>query len=106
MLEERVDIWDKCGDRCGPIYEGNLKVSHGPTPCLYMGERGFPGSQIFYPHNLPYMWYLEGVNGVEGPLLKCWNLMQKAHTMLATAIRIEEAHSVSTKNKVSCKENL
>ena len=105
-MEEKVEVWDKSGDRCGPLYMGKLKVSPGPSPCLHLGVRGLPGSQTFYPDNLPYMWYLEGVNGVEGPLLKCWNLMQKAHTMLATAIRIEEAHSVSTKNKVSRKENL
>jgi hypothetical protein len=106
MLEEKVEIWSKSDVACGPLYEGRLKVSAGPTPCLTLEESVHPAFNFYYPHNLPYMWYLVGVNGVEGPLLKCWNLMQNAHTMLSTAIRVEEAHSVSKKNKVSCKESI
>lgn len=105
MLEEKVEVWSRSGDRYEPLYEGMLKVSAGPTPCLYI-RTSLSSEPIYHPHNLPYMWYLVGVDGVDGPLLKCWNLMQQAHTMLATAIRIEEAHSVSTKNKVSCKESI
>ena len=105
MLEEKVEVWSKSDVACGALYEGRLKVSAGPTPCLHM-RTPLSSELIYYPHNLPYTWYLVGVNGVEGPLLKCWNLMQNAHTMLSTAIRVEEAHSVSTKNKVSCKESI
>lgn len=106
MLEEKVEVWEKAVDRCEPFYKGTLKVSAGPTPGLHLETSGSMFEIIYYPHNLPYMWYLVGVNGVEGPLLKCWNLMQNAHTMLSTAIRVEEAHSVSTKNKIPCKESI
>jgi len=106
MLEEKVEVWEKASERCGPLYKGKLKASGGPTPYLCLWESEPPLYTNYYPHNLPHMWYLMGVNGVEGPLLKCWNLMQQAHTMLSTAIRVEEAHSVSTKNKVSCKESI
>ena len=105
MLEEKVEIWSKSDDICEPLYEGRLKVCAGPTPCLFM-RTSLLSEEIYCPYNLPHMWYLVGVNSAEGPLLKCWNLMQKAHTMLSTAIRVEEAHSVSTKNKVSRKESI
>jgi hypothetical protein len=106
MLEEKVEVWNKPGDEWGALYEGRLKVGCGPTPVLYLGEPGTPAYQLYYPDNLPHVWYLVGVNGVDGPLLQCWNLMQNAHTMLSTAIRVEEAHSVSKKNKVSRKESV
>jgi len=105
MLEEKVEVWSKSDIAFGRLYGGRLKVDLGPTPCLFM-RTSLLSEEIYYPHNLPYMWYLVGVNGVEGPLLKCWNLMQNAYTMLSTAIRVEEAHSVSTKNKTSCKESI
>ena len=106
MLEEKVEVWDKAGEVGRCLLKGKLTVGPGPTPCLCLSEAIMSDYQFYSPHNLPYMWYLVGENGVDGPLLKCWNLMQKTHTMLATAIRVEEAYSVSTKNKVSCKETI
>ena len=103
MLEEKVEVWDKAGEVGRCLIVGKLVVSPGPTPRLCLSELYTPD---YYPHNVPHMWYLVGVDGVDGPLLKCWNLMQKAHTMLSTAIRVEEAHSVSTKNKVSRQESI